>query len=92
MKAKVIAMAAPEAPRCFSSRNQWVQYLVSAQRHPKPERRPFVTDEYRAGFCFCRDCPATHRADMEDRGRCDFEGYVAQVNASKEASSVAASV
>lgn len=89
MKAKFIPIAAPTAPRCFSSRDQWVQYLISAQRHPKPERRPFVGEEYRAGFCFCRDCPAIHRAEMEDRRRCDFDGYVASVIAQQEETNAA---
>lgn len=92
MKARVfIPIAAPQAPRCFSSRAQWVEYLSEAQKHFKPERRPFVDEQYRASFFFCKDCPATHRADMADRGRCDFEGYVAHINATKESVSVAMS-
>lgn len=83
---RFIPIVAPEAPRCFSSRGQWVEYLCEAQKHFKPERRPFVGPDlqYRARFCFCRDCPATHRADMEDQGRCDYDGYVEQRAAAQQ--------
>ena len=83
---RFIPIAAPEAPRCFSSRTQWVEYLCEAQKHPKPERRPFVGPElrYRPTFCYCRDCPALHRADMEDQGRCQFDSYVADRTAEQE--------
>lgn len=81
---RFIPIAAPPAPACFSSRAQWVEYLCEAQKHFKPERRPFSGEQYRATFFFCKDCPATHRADMEDRGRCKFDAYVASVTATQQ--------
>lgn len=89
MNRRVIPIAAPKAPKCFPSRDQWVQYLISAQKHFKPERRPFVGEQYRPTFSFCRDCPAEHRQQMEGEGRCGFESYVASVIAQQEETNAA---
>lgn len=91
---RVIPIAAPPAPQCYSSRAQWVEYLCEAQKHFKPERRPFVGEafEYRANFCFCKDCEPIHRADMEDKGRCQFEQYVEQRAAAQQGGTHATTV
>lgn len=92
MNGKVIPIVAPAAPRCFSSRDQWTEYLASAQAHHKADRRPFQGEHYRPTFQFCKDCDALHKVHMEQEGRCDFEGYVARVLAQQEEQHAATAV
>lgn len=94
MNRKIILIVAPVAPRCFSSRDQWVEYLTSAQDHFKPSRRPFdEAQNYRPGFHFCKDCAFHYQAMREAEGRCKPHDYTAQRHAdaaAKEAASAAA--
>lgn len=90
MNKRVIPIVAPRAPKCFTSRDQWVLYLQSAQSHPKPERRPFVGEKYRPTFSFCRDCDAARRDEMTLENRCEHDAYVARVLADMEEAIAAA--
>lgn len=66
---------APQAPRCFPSRQIWLEYLQSAQDHPNPKRRPFDGEHYKQDFNFCLECPPKYRRSMEIEMRCDYRIY-----------------
>lgn len=105
MQRKTIQILAPVAPKCFSSRDQWIEYLLDAQVSRKDhtsrkahssrkdkgdtDRRPFVDGKYRTGFSFCADCNAQHALAMTNAGRCDFQGYVADLKNAEDEHAVA---
>lgn len=89
MNAKLIAIHAPPAPKCFETRDIWVEYLASADQAvvgKQPKRNdsrasawPFVDGKYNPHFAFCSDCPAKHAHAMFVAKRCDFKAYVASL-------------
>lgn len=69
MDRRTIFLKAPPAPACFEARDQWVNYLTSAQEAGKV--KPFDRDgNYRPKFGFCSDCSAQHSRAMHLEGRC----------------------
>lgn len=83
MNRKLIAIVAPPAPKCFETRDIWVEYLISAEQGTHGKKRgPFENGKYRPDFQFCKDCPAQHAHAMYVAGRCDWKGYVANLRAS----------
>lgn len=70
MKAEAVDQAAPEAPPCFPTRMQWVEYLTVCQGEKHPPARPFAGSHYRPEWSYCRDCAPTHRARQELLGKC----------------------
>lgn len=79
MDIKLIRVIAPPTPACFHDRLAWSEYLHSAQAHKVGKSRPFEGGLYQAGFNFCRDCLAGHRADMTRQSRCSYDAYVASL-------------
>lgn len=81
MNAKLIAIHAPPAPKCFESRSLWVEYLTSAFKAAAGSNavRPFVDEKYNPKFRFCNDCPAQHAHAMTVAKRCDYKSYVISI-------------
>ena len=73
---ELVIRLAPAAPPCFTSRDQWTEYLAAAvveQRHgkrgPLDMRRAVPAFNY--AFQFCAECPAPHARSMQAQGRCE---------------------
>jgi hypothetical protein len=89
VNAKFIRIVAPPAPQCFSTRDVWVEHLISAEQAfvgKKPVRvdgrntaRPFIDGKYNPHYQFCRDCTAKHAHEMTLAGKCAFKAYVASL-------------
>ena len=83
-------MLAPVAPPCFSSRDQWIEYLTHAAEYQRPGHPgPLLIQEgspalFNYEFGFCHDCTATHRRDMVARERCR-PSYLLRVQAQQQA-------
>lgn len=82
---RVIPIAAPPAPKCFPTRDLWVSFLQSAQAVFRASERPFQGEHYRPTFNFCKECPASYRAQMEQEDRCELDSYAARVLADQPA-------
>lgn len=74
----MVELLAPIAPPCFSSRDQFIEYVKSAaaeQRElhaPGPLLlRPGHPPEFNADFSICRDCTSKHALRMSAQGRCN---------------------
>ena len=68
-----VKAAAPRAPRCFSDRSSWVEYLYQSQTAGRRlSARPLdEAGQYRPAFNFCRDCIPDHARHMADIGWCE---------------------
>ena len=73
-RATVIRLA-PVAPPCFSARDIWLEFLVSAAEEtqrgrlgPVDMRQSPAT--FNRNFDFCDSCPAKHALAMNAQGRC----------------------
>ena len=72
---ELVIRLAPVAPPCFTSRDQWTEYLAAAvveQRHGK--RGPLdlrqAEPAFNFNFQFCAECAAPHALSMQKQGRC----------------------
>lgn len=72
---KLIPTLAPPAPRCFSTRDIWIEMLVVAQKCKAESKRPFVDGRYVPSFNFCSGCTPDYQAQMTALKRCDPNGY-----------------
>lgn len=77
-KARIVITLAPTAPPCFSSRDQWLEYLVScaADQRARHAAGPVIEPrgkpaQFNYAFAFCADCRAQHAYAMTVAGRCD---------------------
>lgn len=62
--------AAPPTPACFSSRESWAAYLLTAQQCSK--QQPFTGGGiYRPEWSFCADCTLLHSTLMSRSGKCN---------------------
>lgn len=70
------AVQIPQAPPCFSARDQWTEFVAGAcetQRHGK--RGPIALEagqpaRFDVTWNFCQDCLQGHRIAMARAGRC----------------------
>lgn len=67
---------APERPKCFTSRGQWIVYLEEAAALQRPKHSgPLVIEDgvprLNRDFNFCRDCTPEHKAAMQRARRCN---------------------
>ena len=77
-RANIAAALAPTAPPCFSSRDQWVEYVVAAAVDQREEHLPqplrMVAGkpvDFNPRFGFCIDCDDSHAARMARVGKCN---------------------
>jgi hypothetical protein len=74
-RAKTVTLLAPLSPPCFSSRDQWLEYLSHAAEYQRDGHAgPLMTrgehTAFNFTFNFCRDCTALHRRDMVAADKC----------------------
>lgn len=76
-RAATAAGLAPTAPPCFSSRDQWVEYVASAAIDQRAGHLPgplvLVAGEparFNPRFDICSECDDRHAAHMGTKGKC----------------------
>ena len=76
-RAATAASLAPTAPPCFSSRDQWVEYVSAAAVDQRADHLPgplvLVAGEparFNPAFDLCAECDDRHAARMSQRGKC----------------------
>jgi formate-dependent nitrite reductase cytochrome c552 subunit len=76
-RAALAAAVAPIAPPCFSSRDQWVEYVIACAIDQREGHLPgpLLIDgdkpvTFNPRFSFCADCHDRHAAQMAHKGRC----------------------
>lgn len=74
---RLVRELAPAAPPCFSSRDQWVEYLATAAVHQRLEHvagpllfEPGEPVRFDPTFSYCADCNLGYRSAMLKRDRC----------------------
>jgi hypothetical protein len=87
---------APVAPPCFSSRDQWLEYVSSAATAGRDGHLPgpLLIEagqpvRFNPNFSFCADCDDRHAAQMGRKGQCQPK-YLIQLYAAKPAASTEA--
>ena len=90
-RAKAAAALAPVAPPCFSSRDQWVEYVSSCAVEQRVGHAPgpllFERGEpvsFNPRFSLCMDCDKRHAKDMKRTGKCQPR-YLIELFAAKAA-------
>lgn len=78
-----IALAPPESPPCFRTRQSWIEYVGDAAtaQHMRRNDGPLRWSdagpvEWNPMFRFCDDCPAVHQGRMLLAGKCDPQHLV----------------
>jgi hypothetical protein len=68
---------APVAPMCFSTRLQWVEYVVACAIDQRDQHLPgpLVIEpgqpvRFNPNFSFCEDCDGRHQGQMSHLGKC----------------------
>lgn len=76
-RAAQVAQLAPVAPPCFSTRDQWVEYVVACAIDQRDGHRPGPLlieagqpARFNPNFSICEDCDDSHAAQMSHQGRC----------------------
>ncbi len=74
---RLVREIAPQAPPCFSSRDQWLEYLSAAAVYQRPDHvsGPLVFEagepvRFDPTFAYCDDCGDDYRAAMRSQRRC----------------------
>lgn len=90
-RAAQAAAVAPIAPPCFSSRDQWVEYVVACAIDQREGHvpGPLLAEEGKAvlfnpNFSMCQDCNDRHAAQMAHQGKCKPR-YLIELFAAKPA-------
>ena len=95
-RAATAAALAPTAPPCFSSRDQWVEYVSAAAVEQRAGHLPgpllLVAGEparFNPAFDLCNECDDRHAAHMGRQGKCQprylIELFAAQAAAKETA-------
>ena len=76
-RAALAEQVAPIAPPCFSSRDQWVEYVVACAVDQRDGHTPgpLLIEEgqpvrFNPRFSICEDCDDRHAAQMARKGQC----------------------
>lgn len=74
-RTKTVYLLAPVSPPCFSTRSQWLEYLVHAAMYQRPGHDGPLTGRgdgtaFNSNFNFCHDCTQAHRNAMARAERC----------------------
>lgn len=88
---------APVAPPCFSSRDQWLEYVSSSAAAGRDGHLPgpLLIEagkpvRFNPNFSFCADCDDRHAAQMGRKGLCQPK-YLIKLFADQAAAEAAAS-